>query len=98
MIRYNPKIEDGLTTEQVKLLRQAMNDTLYSDSSLDETINSLRDELLNLTVALEKQNGEIKLYNEKISIAKTALEQTPRRANELRQKVAEAKNLLARLS
>ena len=39
-------------------------------SSLDETINALRDELLNLTVALEKQNGEIKLYNEKISIAK----------------------------
>ena len=39
-------------------------------SSLDETINTLRDELLNLTVALEKQNGEIKLYNEKISIAK----------------------------
>ena len=39
-------------------------------SSLDESINALRDELLNLTVALEKQNGEIKLYNEKISIAK----------------------------
>ncbi len=39
-------------------------------SSLDDTINSLRDELLNLTVALEKQNGEIKLYNEKISIAR----------------------------
>ena len=39
-------------------------------SSLDETINALRDELLNLTVALEKQNGEIKLFNEKISIAK----------------------------
>ncbi len=37
---------------------------------LDDTINNLRDELLNLTVALEKQNGEIKLYNEKISILK----------------------------
>ena len=39
-------------------------------ASLDDTINTLRDELLNLTVALEKQNGEIKLYNEKISILK----------------------------
>ena len=35
---------------------------------------------------------------EKISIAKNDLEQMPRRANELRQKVAEAKNLLDRLS
>ena len=45
-------------------------------SSLDETINALRDELLNLTVALEKQNGEIRLYNEKISIAKEQNERT----------------------
>lgn len=45
-------------------------------ASLDEKINSLRDELLNLTVALEKQNGEIKLYNEKISIAKEQNERT----------------------
>lgn len=45
-------------------------------TSLDETINTLRDELLNLTVALEKQNGEIKLYNEKISIAKEQNERT----------------------
>ena len=36
----------------------------------DEIINTLRDELLNLTVALEKQNGEVKLFNEKISILK----------------------------
>ncbi|MBQ8425490.1 MAG: chromosome segregation protein SMC [Clostridia bacterium] len=34
---------------------------------LDESINELRNELLNLSVALEKQNGEIKLFNEKIS-------------------------------
>jgi len=38
--------------------------------SIDEKIDMLRDELLNLTVSLEKQNGEIKLYNEKISILK----------------------------
>ena len=45
-------------------------------SSLDDTINSLRDELLNLTVALEKQNGEIKLFNEKISIAREQNDRT----------------------
>jgi hypothetical protein len=33
-------------------------------------LDALRDELLNLTVELEKQNGEIKLYNEKISMAR----------------------------
>jgi len=38
--------------------------------SLDDTLGALRDELLNLTVELEKQNGEIKLYNEKISMAR----------------------------
>ena len=38
--------------------------------SLDDNLSALRDELLNLTVELEKQNGEIKLYNEKISMAK----------------------------
>ena len=47
----------------------------YEDSqnqitNLDDTINSFRNELLNLSVALEKQNGEIKLFNEKISILK----------------------------
>jgi len=36
--------------------------------NIDSTIDMLRDELLNLTVSLEKQNGEIKLLNEKISI------------------------------
>lgn len=39
-------------------------------TELDDQINNLRDELLNLMVVLEKQNGEIKLYNEKISILK----------------------------
>ena len=51
-------------------------------SSLDDTINNLRDELLNLTVALEKQNGEIKLYNEKISILKEQNEKLINRINE----------------
>lgn len=48
----------------------------------DEVINNLRDELLNLTVALEKQNGEVKLYNEKISILK---EQNEKLTNQIEQ-------------
>ncbi len=36
--------------------------------SLDDKIELLRDELLRLTVSIEKQSGEIKLFNEKISI------------------------------
>ena len=33
--------------------------------TLDESINELRNELLNLSVALEKQNGEIRLIDQK---------------------------------
>ena len=54
-------------------LAQAVKDYEFNQQEidkLDETINNLRNELLNLSVALEKQNGEIKLYNEKISILK----------------------------
>lgn len=37
---------------------------------LDDSINELRNELLNLSVALEKQNGEVRLIDQKISILK----------------------------
>ena len=35
----------GLTTEQVELLREAMEGTLYGDTNLDETIKSLEDSI-----------------------------------------------------
>lgn len=35
----------GLTTQQVELLREAMEGTLYSDTNLDETIKSLEDSI-----------------------------------------------------
>lgn len=79
------KINDVITAiiEEINLRQNEFEEAVkkyeYSQeqiSSLDETINMLRDELLNLTVALEKQNGEIKLYNEKISIAKEQNERT----------------------
>lgn len=71
-------IEEEISLRQSEF-EEAVKKYEYSQeqiSSLDDTINSLRDELLNLTVALEKQNGEIKLYNEKISIAKEQNERT----------------------
>jgi len=51
-------------------LEKALSD--YNNSALkiqelDETIEALRDELLNLTVGLEKKSGEAKLINEKIA-------------------------------
>lgn len=42
-------------------------ESVNSISELDEKISSLRDELLNLTVALEKKSGEAKLVQEKIT-------------------------------
>ena len=45
----------GLTTEQVQLLRQAMNDTLYADSNLDETIQSLEDSIDKQAILADKQ-------------------------------------------
>lgn len=71
-------IEEEITLKQTEF-EDAVKKYEFSQeqiSSLDESINNLRDELLNLTVALEKQNGEIKLYNEKISIAKEQNERT----------------------
>ena len=54
-------------------LAQAVKDYEFNQQQIDEfdeSINVLRNELLNLSVALEKQNGEIKLFNEKIAILK----------------------------
>ena len=45
----------GLTTEQVELLRQAMNDTLYADSNLDETIQALEDSIDRQAMLADKQ-------------------------------------------
>ena len=45
----------GLTTEQVELLRQAMNDTLYADSNLDETIQALEDSIDRQAILADKQ-------------------------------------------
>ena len=65
-------IDEELTTKQ-KELENAINVYEMSQTQideLDETINELRNELLNVSVAFEKQNGEIKLFNEKIAILK----------------------------
>ena len=43
------------------------NDSVDKINNLDNQIASLRDELLELTVGLEKQSGEAKLYEQKIT-------------------------------
>lgn len=45
----------GLTTEQVEMLREAMNRTLYGDSNLDETISKLEDSIDKEKILMEKQ-------------------------------------------
>ena len=45
----------GLTTEQIQLLRNAMTDTLYQDSTLDETIQGLEDSIDKEKLLAEKQ-------------------------------------------
>ncbi len=65
-------IEEELSLKQAEFEKAVKDYELNQTqiAQLDETISELRDELLNLTVALEKQNGEVKLFNEKISILK----------------------------
>ncbi len=84
-------INEELAHKQSEL-EQAVNEYDFMQNQiaeLDETINELRDEILNLTVALEKQNGEIKLYNEKVSILK---EQNEKLIAQIEQGKFEAEN------
>lgn len=50
----------------------AFNNCSQKIQDLDKNIESLRDELLNLTVGLEKKSGEAKLLQEKIANLKTS--------------------------
>lgn len=43
------------------------NESMYDLNSIDKNINALREELLTLTVGLEKQAGDIKVLKERIS-------------------------------
>lgn len=43
------------------------NEAMYDFTSIDKNINALREELLTLTVGMEKQAGEIKVLKERLS-------------------------------
>ena len=63
-------LEEEIALKQSEL-DKAVKDYEFNQQQieeLDESMNALRNELLDLSVALEKQNGEIKLFNEKIAI------------------------------
>lgn len=58
--------ELNLKTNDFEKAVEAFNNATTKIQELDQTINTLRDELLNLTVGLEKKSGETKLLQEKI--------------------------------
>ncbi|MBP3630650.1 MAG: AAA family ATPase, partial [Clostridia bacterium] len=64
----NEEIE--LKTKEFDETVDEYNVTARQIDATDDTISALRDELLNLTVGLEKQAGETKLLQEKISTLK----------------------------
>ena len=47
------------------------NEAMAGLTNADKSIENLREELLNLTVGIEKQSGEIKLLNERLGYLKT---------------------------
>lgn len=58
--------ELSLKTAEFEKAVEAFNESSQKIRELDRTIEQLRDELLNLTVGLEKKSGEAKLIQEKI--------------------------------
>lgn len=63
--------EIDLKTKEFDETVDEYNVTARQIDATDDTISALRDELLNLTVGLEKQAGESKLLQEKISTLKS---------------------------
>lgn len=73
--RLNGAIEEiELKTKEFDETVDDYNYTANQIDSTDQTITRLRDELLNLTVGLEKQAGETKLLQEKINSLKSSRE------------------------
>jgi len=62
-------IEEELNIKTVEFEKavDAFNESSLKIRELDKTIEELRDELLNLTVGLEKKSGETKLIQEKLA-------------------------------
>ncbi len=61
-----------LKTNEFEKAVNAFNNCSQNIQDLDKNIELLRDELLNLTVGLEKKSGEAKLLQEKIANLKTS--------------------------
>lgn len=66
--RLNGVLEDISLKQKLSDQTTAQyNDAMSSLVGLDKNIDSLREELLTLTVGMEKTAGEVKLYNERLS-------------------------------
>lgn len=61
-----------MKTSEFEHAVNSFNECSEQIQQLDKTIENLRDELLNLTVGLEKKSGEAKLLQEKIANLKTS--------------------------
>lgn len=61
----------SLKTQQYEQKIGDYNQSMYNMNSVDKTIESLRNELLELTVGLEKQAGNMKVLQERIAAFKT---------------------------
>ena len=67
-IKMNAVLEElSLRQTEIVSLNQKNNDTMEQITNLDEQIKSINNEILILTVGLEKQLGEIKLFQERIN-------------------------------
>ncbi len=96
--RLNGAIEEiELKTKEFDETVDDYNYTANQIDSTDQTITRLRDELLNLTVGLEKQAGETKLLQEKINSLKTSKEKLLESVNLDQSEFDENKEKLAKV-
>ena len=64
----------SLKSQQYEQKIAAYNESMYNLNSLDKNLETLRNELLELTVGMEKQTGNMKVLQERISSFKASSE------------------------
>lgn len=82
----------SLKTQQYEQKIGDYNESMYNMNSVDKNIESLRNELLELTVGLEKQAGNIKVLQERISAFKAQADRLREDNAALEDKKSDLKN------
>ena len=97
--RLNGVIEEiELKTREFEDCVQAYSNTAEELTGLDETIEKLRDQLLELTVGLEKQAGESRLLQEKLTTLTENKEKTVKSLNELTEQMKDTESNIQELN